>query len=104
MLSTALRILKYNSNLKQINVRWARERCPNHLKQEGLYDVVHDRDGQPEAINIIERGIPLVGSPFYRKYKLKLEIGDTTAKIRRIPTLNKPLRERKNRFSIISLT
>ncbi|KAF8188960.1 hypothetical protein BJ912DRAFT_1022422 [Pholiota molesta] len=49
MLSTALRILKYNPRLKQINIRWARERCPNHLKQEGTYDV---------ALVIAERGIP----------------------------------------------
>jgi hypothetical protein len=74
MLSTALRAFKYNPSLKQVNVRWAQERCPNHLKQEGLYDIVYDQNGRAEALSVIERGIPLVGSPFYRKYKHKLEV------------------------------
>jgi len=75
MMSTTLRILKHNPNLKQINIRWAREQCPNHLKQEGSYDVITDRDGHPEALNVVERGIPLVGAPFYRRYRYKLERG-----------------------------
>ncbi|PPQ85300.1 hypothetical protein CVT24_006411, partial [Panaeolus cyanescens] len=70
MLATALRILKRNPGLKQINIRWARERCPNHLKQEGTYDVVVDgRTGVPEAVGVFERGIPLVGKPFVRKFR-----------------------------------
>ncbi|KAF8886606.1 hypothetical protein CPB84DRAFT_1816707 [Gymnopilus junonius] len=72
MLSTALRILKYNPGLKQINIRWARERCPNHLKQEGAYDVVPDKQGRPEALMVVERGIPLVGNPFLRKFRYGL--------------------------------
>ena len=73
MLSTALRILKYNPQLKQINIRWARERCPNHLKQEGCYDVVSDIDGNPEALIGVERGIPLVGIPFLRRFRHRID-------------------------------
>ncbi|KAF8148050.1 hypothetical protein B0H34DRAFT_738094 [Crassisporium funariophilum] len=73
MLSTAMRILKHNPNIKQINIRWARERCPNHLKQEGSYDVVADGEGRPEALVVVERGIPLVGTPFWRRYRCKLD-------------------------------
>jgi len=97
MLSTALRILKHNPCLKQINVRWARERCPNHLKQEGLYDVVYGQDGLPEGLNVIERGIPLVGSPFYRKYKYKLETGIAGGK--RNPPMNRLRRDARRKQS-----
>ncbi|PPQ93590.1 hypothetical protein CVT25_005470 [Psilocybe cyanescens] len=75
MLSTALRILKYNPALKQINIRWARERCPNHLKQEGCYDVVVDKQGIPEALAVVERGIPLIGVPFLRRFRHRLDTG-----------------------------
>ena len=75
MTTTALRILKHNPSLKQINIRWARERCPNHLKQEGCYDVVTDSDGRPEALMVVERGIPLFGVPFFRRYRHRIEIG-----------------------------
>ncbi|KAH9476327.1 hypothetical protein JR316_0011902 [Psilocybe cubensis] len=75
MLSTALRILKYNPALKQINIRWAREKCPNHLKQEGCYDVVVDKHGRPEALAVVERGIPLWGVPFLRRYRHRLDKG-----------------------------
>jgi len=73
MITTALRILKYNRSLKQINIRWARERCPNHLKQEGCYDVVADLNGRPEALMVVERGIPLLGVPFFRRYRYRIE-------------------------------
>ncbi|KIM38487.1 hypothetical protein M413DRAFT_447723 [Hebeloma cylindrosporum] len=73
MITTALRILKYNPSLKQINIRWARERCPNHLKQEGCYDVVADLDGRPDALMVVERGIPLFGAPFSRRYRHRIE-------------------------------
>lgn len=73
MLATALRILKYNQSLKQISIRWARERCPNHLKQEGTYEVFTDFDGLPEYLMVVERGIPLLGAPFVRRYKHKLD-------------------------------
>ncbi|KAF8989516.1 hypothetical protein BDQ17DRAFT_461454 [Cyathus striatus] len=36
MLSTAIQLTKANPTLKQINIRWVRERCPNHLKQEAV--------------------------------------------------------------------
>lgn len=75
MLSTALRILKYNPALKQINIRWAREQCPNHLKQEGCYDVVVDKQGKPETLAVVERGIPLVGVPFLRRFRHRLDKG-----------------------------
>jgi len=75
MITTALRILKYNPSLKQINIRWAREQCPNHLKQEGCYDVVTDRDGRPEGLMVVERGIPFFGVPFSRRYKYRIDKG-----------------------------
>jgi len=68
-----LRILKYNQSLKQISIRWARERCPNHLKQEGTYEVLTDFDGVPESLMVVERGIPLLGAPFVRRYQHKLD-------------------------------
>ena len=49
MITTALGILKYNPFLKQINIRWAKEQCPNYLKQEGCYDVADGSDGRPNA-------------------------------------------------------
>ncbi|KAF8964515.1 hypothetical protein BDZ97DRAFT_1660197 [Flammula alnicola] len=81
MISTALRILKYNPGLKQINIRWARERCPNHLKQEGTYDVLTDPDGRPEALMVVERGIPLIGVPFLRRYRYKIDKGGGGPKV-----------------------
>ncbi|KDR79531.1 hypothetical protein GALMADRAFT_63638 [Galerina marginata CBS 339.88] len=75
MLSTALRVLRYNPSLKQINIRWARERCPNHLKQEGTYDVVTDKDGRADALMVVERGIPMLGVPFLRRFRHRLDKG-----------------------------
>jgi len=75
MITTALRILKYNPSLKQINIRWAKEQCPNHLKQEGCYDVVDGPDRWPEALMVVERGIPLFGVPFFRRYRHRIEKG-----------------------------
>ncbi|CAA7270550.1 unnamed protein product [Cyclocybe aegerita] len=89
MLSTALRVLKYNPSLKQISIRWARERCPNHLKQEGSYDIISDDEGQPEALMVVERGIPIVGSPFLRRYRHRLEGGNGRFR-RNVPTMSTP--------------
>lgn len=73
MVETALLILRHNQRLRQINVRWAKERCPNHLKQEGSYDVVTDNDGRPVTLIVLERGIPFVGKPFTKKYKVDIK-------------------------------
>lgn len=73
MVETALLILRHNQRLRQINVRWAKERCPNHLKQEGSYDVVTDGDGKPVTLIVLERGIPFVGKPFTKKYKVDIK-------------------------------
>ena len=82
MLSTVLRILKCCPKLVQVNIRWAREKCLNHLKQEGVYDVVEWEDGgsgggrgRPKVLTVFERGIPLVGKPFSRRYKYTLPGG-----------------------------
>ena len=69
MLDTALQVLRTCPGLKQVNIRWAREKSPNHLKQEGSYDVEHDEEGMPVALMVIEKGIPLMGKPFYRRYR-----------------------------------
>ena len=80
MLSTVLRIFKSCPKLTQVNIRWAREKCLNHLKQEGVYDVVDwEEDGKgmvegrrPKTLMVFERGIPLIGKPFSRRYKYTL--------------------------------
>ncbi|KAF5385710.1 hypothetical protein D9757_005506 [Collybiopsis confluens] len=107
MLRTALRIIKgsrstprntrllhrggsKNSNpnpeLKQVNIRWAREKCPNHLKQEGTYDIVRrwdtvsgeqhsDGAGGGGDVNVIvgieayEKGVTVLGKMFTRRYQ-----------------------------------
>ena len=61
MITTTLRILKYNwqlASLKKVNIRWAKEQCPNHLEQE-----VDGSDGRPDALMVVERGIPFFGVP-----------------------------------------
>jgi hypothetical protein len=75
MLSTAMRILKHTPALRQVNIRWAREQCPNHLKQEGSYDVVLGKDARPESVAVVERGIPLFGRPFCRRFKVGIDFG-----------------------------
>jgi len=70
MVETALLILRYNPRLRQINVRWAKQRYPNHLKQEGSYDVVADVDGKPVSLVVSEKGIPMLGKPFTKRYKI----------------------------------
>lgn len=72
MLESALHILRHNPNLEQINIRWARENAPNHLKQEGTYDITPSDNSNPVVVMVHERGIPLVGRPFYRRYKYKV--------------------------------
>ncbi|KAF8805053.1 hypothetical protein BYT27DRAFT_7258635 [Phlegmacium glaucopus] len=89
MLSTVRRILRYCPKLVQVNIRWAREKCLNHLKQEGVYDVVEWEEGggggdkgkrsqgmmerrRPKTLMVYERGIPLVGKPFSRRYTYTL--------------------------------
>lgn len=83
MLSTAMRILKHTPALRQVNIRWAREQCPNHLKQEGSYDVVLGKDARPESVAVVERGIPLFGRPFCRRFKVGIDFGKYEAEGRR---------------------
>ncbi|GLB40830.1 hypothetical protein LshimejAT787_0900450 [Lyophyllum shimeji] len=68
MLESALQILRAKPTLQQINIRWAREKAPNHLKQEGTYDITAI-EGEPVYIMVHEQGIPLVGRAFERRYK-----------------------------------
>jgi hypothetical protein len=79
MLSTVLRIFRTCPKLIQVNIRWAKEKCLNHLKQEGVYDVIEWEDGEgmvegrrPKTLMVFERGIPLIGKPFSRRYKYTL--------------------------------
>ncbi|KAF8984370.1 hypothetical protein BDQ17DRAFT_1437076 [Cyathus striatus] len=66
MLSTAICLAKANPTLKQINIRWARERCPNHLKQEGSYEVL-----PCGSVVLVERGIMFVGRSFERRGRVE---------------------------------
>ncbi|KAG6888584.1 hypothetical protein C0995_007266 [Termitomyces sp. Mi166 len=68
MLDSALLILRFKPTLEEINIRWAREKAPNHLKQEGTYSITSN-EGQPSFIIVHEQGIPLVGRTFDREYK-----------------------------------
>ena len=84
MLSTVLRILRSYPKLTQVNIRWAKEKCLNHLKQEGVYDVVEWEDGKegrrPKTLMVFERGIPLIGKPFSRRYKYTLPVNSGVGK------------------------
>ncbi|THV03375.1 hypothetical protein K435DRAFT_651502 [Dendrothele bispora CBS 962.96] len=86
MLRSALTILEvcewYGVELDQVNVRWAREKCPNHLKQEGVYDIVRERnrgervgegggEGEIVGVDVFERGITMPGGVFKRRYRYK---------------------------------
>jgi len=93
MLSTALRIFNSCPKLVQVNVRWAREKCLNHLKQEGIYDVIEweEEDGErkggiierrPKTLMVFERGIPLIGKPFSRRYRYTLPDGASSVEKR----------------------
>ncbi|KAF6743458.1 hypothetical protein DFP72DRAFT_933154 [Ephemerocybe angulata] len=74
MVETASRILRAAPGVKQINVRWARERCPNHLKQEGTYDVVCDETtGLPTSMVAVEKGIGLVGGSFSKSFRRTID-------------------------------
>ncbi|KAG6895514.1 hypothetical protein C0992_000898 [Termitomyces sp. T32_za158] len=81
MLDTALLILEYKPTLEEIHIRWAREKAPNHLKQEGRYDITSIK-GQPSFITVYEQGIPLVGRPFDRKYKYILRPSDVVQSLK----------------------
>ncbi|KAF5372348.1 hypothetical protein D9615_009263 [Tricholomella constricta] len=72
MLESVLRILRCRPTLQQINIRWAREKAPNHLKQEGTYDITTDDENYPAYVMVHEQGIPLVGRPFDREYKFTI--------------------------------
>ncbi|KAF9077745.1 hypothetical protein BDP27DRAFT_1311609 [Rhodocollybia butyracea] len=84
MLRTALRIIRApnrnfdknssaNPDLRQVNIRWARERCPNHLKQEGTYDIIRRWDGGQSSVvagvEVYEKGITALGNVFTRRYR-----------------------------------
>jgi len=91
MLKSALTIINTCERsgvfLEQVNIRWARENCPNHLKQEGIYDVVRDvstpqetftrsgkvREGEEQTevigVDVYERGITMPGGVFKRLYR-----------------------------------
>ncbi|KAJ4482092.1 hypothetical protein J3R30DRAFT_3456392 [Lentinula aciculospora] len=85
MLRTVLRIIRANTQpkhgksitpnpeLRQVNIRWAREKCPNHLKQEGTYDIVRRWDANHTSVivgvEVYEKGINVLGKVFSRRYR-----------------------------------
>ncbi|KAF5371177.1 hypothetical protein D9758_004270 [Tetrapyrgos nigripes] len=75
MLRSALTVINacasHNIAIEQVNIRWAREHCPNHLKQEGIYDVVRDASEERKiiGIDVYERGITMPGAVFKRRYR-----------------------------------
>lgn len=84
MLATALRLIRSskrnsgssnsaNPELRQVNIRWAREKCPNHLKQEGTYDIIRQWDGDQSSVvtgvEVYEKGINVLGKIFTRRYR-----------------------------------
>ncbi|KAJ7250961.1 hypothetical protein C8J57DRAFT_1666799 [Mycena rebaudengoi] len=81
MLRSALRVYRaprVPPRLAQVNIRWARAKCRNHLKQEGQYDLVHNSvAGKTDNVRVIEvweRGLRAVGGAFDRR--LKYVLGD----------------------------
>ena len=75
MVATAERVVRACRQIKTVSVRWARERCPNHLKQEGLYEVEDWGGGEGKVgvtLVVHERGIPIIGRPFERRYRRKI--------------------------------
>ncbi|TEB26043.1 hypothetical protein FA13DRAFT_1737695 [Coprinellus micaceus] len=92
MLESAIRILKASPKVQQINVRWARERCPNHLKQEGNYDT-----GLPTSVVVLEKGIGLMGGPFCKKYKHAIKWAGPGEWQRSVVSTTKTVRRRVSR-------
>ncbi|KAG6908191.1 hypothetical protein DXG01_005780 [Tephrocybe rancida] len=86
MLESALLILSSKPSLEQINIRWAREKAPNHLKQEGTYDII-SKEGHPSHIAVHEQGIPLFGRPFDREYKFTLSSSTILGSVKQLPVL-----------------
>jgi hypothetical protein len=98
MLESAIRILKASPKVQQINVRWARERCPNHLKQEGNYDVMFDEEtGLPTSVVVLEKGIGLMGGPFCKKYKHAIKWAGPGEWQRSVVSTTKTVRRRVSR-------
>ena len=78
MLRTALRIIKQVHQLEQIDMRW--ERYSAHcIVQKGTYGVVVGRDGRPEALMVVEQGMPLVGESFLRRYRCGIVWKETSS-------------------------
>ncbi len=78
MLRAALRIIKQVHQLERIDMRW--ERYSAHcIVQKGTYGVVVGMDGLPEALMVVEQGIPLVGEPFLRRYRCGIAWKETSS-------------------------
>ncbi|KAH6901579.1 hypothetical protein BKA70DRAFT_1309011 [Coprinopsis sp. MPI-PUGE-AT-0042] len=82
MLNTATRIVKALPQLSQVKIRWARESCPNHLKQEGIYEVMHSTDSLRPTI---EDGVNVFGTPFRRRYIHTLALSTSTLPSKPVP-------------------
>jgi hypothetical protein len=59
--------------LTQVNVRWARAACRNHLKQEGTYERVFT-PAPTRLLEAWERGLRAIGGAFDRRYRFTLPL------------------------------
>ncbi|KAF8637032.1 hypothetical protein AX16_010887 [Volvariella volvacea WC 439] len=91
MLQNALQIIRDNQNLKQVNIRWAREKSPNHLKQEGTYDVekVVSGPGGEASVTAVAASTTTTTMQYWRwhqhlgrKFQLEFQLGALVFKTR----------------------
>lgn len=75
MFDTAVRVLRACKGVKTVSVRYAREKCLNHLKKEGVYEVI-ERDANVGGVILAanETGISLLGRPYEKRYRRQVDI------------------------------
>ncbi|KAM6494691.1 hypothetical protein JOM56_009314 [Amanita muscaria] len=73
MFDTAVRVLRACKGVKTVSVRYAREKCLNHLKKEGTYEVI-DANAGGVILAANETGISLLGRPYEKRYRRQVDI------------------------------